>query len=212
MSGFFVFGALFSSIHSQHSIPDDPNAQFLVQPYWVYGPQYPKKERFYTGGTPGNYRIQNQTFSFTWLPTSISWTATSSKGDIAQTYQYTTATAQSICDEDYVPCAQSTVQVRLNLWNVPNWTFSPEQVLAGGYQIPTDYDYLTADRAPDLSYLGIVPPAFENITDYSIQVVIDQFSFQPAERQFVPDGDVCSKHCQCAVDSECLAGVCTPAM
>jgi len=56
--------------------------------------------------------------------------------------------------------------------------------------------------------LGAQQPA--GLSFATVEVVIDNFSFQPSGTTHLPEGSVCSKHCQCEKGvAECIDRVCT---
>eukprot|EP00978_Attheya_sp_CCMP212_P041743 scaffold243381_cov56-Attheya_sp.AAC.2 len=55
--------------------------------------------------------------------------------------------------------------------------------------------------------LGAIQPAGLSARD-KVEVVIDNFSYTPSSLTAVPNGDFCSKHCQCKIGSSCVSGIC----
>jgi hypothetical protein len=55
--------------------------------------------------------------------------------------------------------------------------------------------------------LGAIQPAGLNARD-KVEVLIDNFSYTPSSLTAVPNGDFCSKHCQCEICSSCVNGIC----
>jgi hypothetical protein len=94
---------------SQWNIPDNADAQFLVQP-----PQEPQFKRFFSGGAEGNYQ-QTGIWSFAWTPNSVNWHTTAGGG---QTHAYSSADANYWGVPDRVQCLPADIEVRLNLWNL----------------------------------------------------------------------------------------------
>ena len=180
------------------------------------GPHFPRERRFYSGGARETYNLKGR-YNFTWLANSIQWSADLDKS--TETYEYTTSMAQTLCATDMIPCVTPLTEVRINIWNVPDWSFTREERLRGGPVLPF-YDYGQADRTPDFSFLETTTTT-TNTTDtnnttrgdfrhYRVAVVVDHFSFVPAAHQQVPNGGACSKSCQCGTGSLCSEGICVP--
>jgi hypothetical protein len=59
------------------------------------------------------------------------------------------------------------------------------------------------------NFLGAVPPAGLS-SAARVEVVIDNFTFEPSSEAYVPDGGICTKHCHCQVGvSQCVHNICT---
>lgn len=153
---------------------------FLVQPWSFSGPHYPTRDAPLFTGQDGKPAVGGGHFyNFTWNPTSIQWSTSSSGTD--RTYEYKTIQSRELCTEDYVQCPGSNVEIRVNLWN------------------------MRGSVAPDLSHWGVQQD--EDNRCFSVQVVMDMFQYTPSfssiEDGGAQDGAVCSKDCQCRVSSEC---------
>lgn len=98
----------------------------------------------------------------------------------SHTHTFTSAFADSKCVEDLVQCLPSSLEVRFNLWNV-----------GGG------------DLMPDFAQPSNV------FTSHRIEVVIDSFNYTPSGLEYLADGEICSKHCQCGPSSICDNSTCT---
>ena len=58
---------------------------------------------------------------------------------------------------------------------------------------------------------GAEVPAGLSATD-RVEVVIDNFSYEPSTVHYAANGDFCSKSCQCGPASDCLNSRCTNVM
>lgn len=88
-------------------------------------------------------------------------------------------------------------------------TYSSDDILY--YSSPAYVQCLPADveiRMNLWNVQGVATP-IDMTDDMSIKVVIDNFYYHESGETHVPSGGSCSKHCQCAANSYCDAGVCT---
>jgi hypothetical protein len=97
-----------------------------------------------------------------------------------QTLTYSSAYADSRCVKDFLQCLPGNLEFRLNLWKMGPGDLQPD------FEQPAD-----------------------SFSSHRVEVVISDFVYTPSENQYVADGEICSKKCQCAPASECLNAVCT---
>jgi hypothetical protein len=95
---------------SQWNIPNNADAQFLVQP--ANAPQF---ERFFSGGAEGSFDQGGHVWRFDWGPNRVDWHTTAAGG---HTYTYSTKDAIYYGTPDRVQCLPANVEVRMNVWNL----------------------------------------------------------------------------------------------
>jgi hypothetical protein len=84
------------------------------------------------------------------------------------------------------------------------------------YRETNDYVQCLPDRGGNTevrmnlwNMLGPAQPAGLSSTDV-VKVVIDSFTYVPSGQTHVPEGGICSKHCQCQIGvAQCIRNVCT---
>lgn len=92
---------------SRWNIPDNADAQFLVQP-----PGSPQMKRFFTGNP---YQQAPHVYDFDWKPALVEWRTDAGGGE---THRYSTEDALALDAPDFVQCLPADMEVRLNLWNL----------------------------------------------------------------------------------------------
>jgi hypothetical protein len=95
---------------SQWNIPNNADAQFLVQP--AKAPQF---ERFFSGGAEGSVDQGGHVWRFDWGPNRVDWHTTAADG---HTHTYSTKDAIYYGTPDHVQCLPANVEVRMNVWNL----------------------------------------------------------------------------------------------
>ena len=98
-----------------------------------------------------------------------------------QSRVYSTQIAKDACTDDYIQCLPANVEIRLNLWDMNGSSDS-------------------------------FAPSVAGLTDGTrVEVVIDDFDFTPSSTDHVPNGEGCTKHCQCGPNSICgTSATCEP--
>lgn len=147
--------------------------------FLVQPPGQPQTYRFFTGDDGTSYQQDNRVYGFDWRPTEIEWFSNAGGNTGGQNFVYSTQSALDAGKPDYTQC-------------MPRETNNVEVRI-------NLWNLLASEEA--------TPPGM--LDTHVVEVVIDNFQFAPNGLVAVPNGQVCSKDCQCGATSHCFDNKCT---